>query len=266
MSRPVRDVASPVRDPAVRRTGLPQLPAVMDGVVAHRRFGEGAHGFTHAHSAWLVDLDAPHPLPRGLRWIARLRPEDHLDGGRLGGGIAGDVERFLEARGVARRPGERLLMLAQPRTWGHVFDPLTVFWLVDTTGEPRACVLEVHNTYGSRHAYLVRLDERLRAEVDKAFYVSPFNDTTGRYAVRLTLTPEHVAVSVVLWRDGERVLSAVQSGPLVPISARDVVVASLRRPLASLKVPALIRWHGVRLWARRLPIHPRPAHSTDLVR
>ena len=245
---------------------LPRLPAVMDGVVAHRRFGEGAHGFTHRHRAWLVDLDDPHPLPRGLRWLARLRPADHLDGGRLGGGIAGDVERFLAARGIERQPGERLLMLAQPRMWGQVFNPLTVFWLLDAQGESRACVLEVHNTYGSRHAYVVRLDAHDRAEVDKAFYVSPFNDTSGSYGVRISLRPDRVAVSVVLWRDGERILSAVQSGELTPLTARSAATASLARPWANLKVPALIRWHGVRLWARRLPVQPRPPQATDLVR
>ena len=52
-----------------------------------------------------------------------------------------------------------------------------------------ACVFEVHNTYGGRHAYLLDVDDRGRAAVDKAFYVSPFNDTSGRYDVRLRLTP-----------------------------------------------------------------------------
>ena len=268
--------AEPATGPTTRRRhlsvvpdpqdALPRLPAVMDGLVAHRRFGEGAHGFTHRHRAWLVDLDDPHPLPRGLRWLARLRPADHLDGGRLGGGIAGDVERFLAARGVERQPGERLLMLAQPRMWGQVFNPLTVFWLVDVQGESRACVLEVHNTYGSRHAYLVRLDAHHRAEVDKAFYVSPFNDTEGEYAVSLRLDPERVTVTVGLDRDGARVLTATTTG--VPRAATDaaVVGTALRHLLMTWRVSALIRIHGIRLWTRRLPIQPRTPHPQEHVR
>ena len=48
-------------------------------------------------------------------------------------------------------------------------------------------VVEVHNTYGDRHAYLVRPDASGRASIDKALYVSPFNDVSGSYDL---LVPE----------------------------------------------------------------------------
>ena len=44
-------------------------------------------------------------------------------------------------------------------------------------------IVEVHNTYGGRHAYLVHPDEQGRARVDKALYVSPFHGTDGWYDV-----------------------------------------------------------------------------------
>ena len=91
-------------------------------------------------------------------------------------------------------------------------------------------MLEVHNTYGERHAYLLDLDERGRAEVDKAFYVSPFNDVSGRYDVRLRLTPDRVSISVGLDRDGERVLTATTTGTPVPATSRSVARTAARTP------------------------------------
>ena len=44
-------------------------------------------------------------------------------------------------------------------------------------------MVEVHNTYGDRHAYLVHPDEQGRARTDKAMYVSPFHGTDGSYDV-----------------------------------------------------------------------------------
>ena len=121
---------------------------------------------------------------RGCAWparlLARFDARDHLDGGRLGGGIRGDVDRFLAARGVELDPADRVLMLAHARVLGHTFDPLSVFWCLAPTAPLRAVVFEVHNTYGERHAYLLDVDDSGRAEVDKAFYVSPFNDTSGQ--------------------------------------------------------------------------------------
>ena len=46
-------------------------------------------------------------------------------------------------------------MLANARVFGHVFDPLTVFWCFGADGTLRCVVAEVHNTYGERHAYLL---------------------------------------------------------------------------------------------------------------
>ena len=80
-------------------------------------------------------------------------------------------------------------MLAHARILGHTFDPLTVFWCLTPSGEVRAVVFEVHNTYGERHAYLLDLDERGSTTVDKRFYVSPFNDVSGSYAISLAHEP-----------------------------------------------------------------------------
>ena len=79
-------------------------------------------------------------------------------------------------------------MLASARVLGHVFDPLSVFWCYGSDGVLACVVAEVHNTYGERHAYLLRPDEAGTAVTDKGFYVSPFFDVTGSYELRFTLT------------------------------------------------------------------------------
>ncbi|MDJ0429145.1 DUF1365 family protein, partial [Rhodococcus fascians] len=65
--------------------------------------------------------------------------------------------------------------LLNARVLGYVFNPLSVYWCHDVDGSLRCVIAEVHNTYGQRHSYLIRPDGSDRAEVDKQFYVSPFN-------------------------------------------------------------------------------------------
>lgn len=244
----------------------PTLPALVVGRVTHTRRTPRRHRLDHAHRQWLVDLDHLPVLPRPVRWLARFDAADHLDGGRLGGGIRGDLTRWLDARGVVLDPTDRVLMLAHAREFGHVFDPLTVFWVLDRGGELRAVVLEVHNTYGERHAYLMPPDDHGRARVDKEFYVSPFNDTRGSYAVDVRLSPQKVAVSVGLDRDGERVMTATAVGAPEPATLRSVLRVAARHALMTRRVWLLIRWHGIRLWLAGLPIRPRPTHSPEAVR
>lgn len=243
-------------------TAVPAVPSLVIGTVSHARRTPMQRSFEHAHYQWLVDVDH---LPR-VPFLARFDARDHLDGGRRGGGIRGDLTRFLRGRGIDLEPDDRVLMLAHARSFGHVFDPLTVFWCLRPDGTERAVVFEVHNTYGERHAYLLDTDERGRGSVDKAFYVSPFNDTAGRYEVGLRLEADLVRVSVALDRDHRRVFTAVTTGTPEPATTRAVLRTFRRHLFMTHRVSALIRWHGIKLWLAKLPVQPRPPHSQEAVR
>jgi DUF1365 family protein len=245
----------------VVRLRPPATPALVVGSVVHTRHRPVRHRLAHRHYQWLVDLDELPRLPRGLSWLARFDATDHLERGRAGGGIRADLERFLALRGVLLRDGDRVLMLAHARVLRHVFDPLTVYWCLSPDGELRALVFEVHNTYGGRHAYLLRPDDTGWAEVDKAFHVSPFNDVSGRYRTYVRLDPVAVRVAVALDRRGERVLTAVVSGRLLTATTGAVLRVALRHAFMPHRVSALIRLHGVALWMRRLPVQPRPRRA-----
>jgi DUF1365 family protein len=137
---------------------------------------------------------------------------------------------------------------------------LSVHWCLTASGRPRFAVLEIHNTYGQRHAHLVHLDQRDRAEVAKEFYVSPFFAVSGRYRVRLQLGPHRVLVSIVLDDDqGRPLFAAAFRGTPRPATWSTRLAVALRTPLVAHQTSARIRWHGIRLWAR-LPVQPRPAH------
>ncbi|ANS79135.1 Hypothetical protein SGUI_1739 [Serinicoccus hydrothermalis] len=258
MSRPDPDTTGAALEP-------PPVPSLVVGTVAHTRHRPVRHSFRYRAYQWLVDIDDLPQHPRPLRWFSSFDAADHLDEGRLGDGIRGDLERFLAHRGVVLQPSDRVLMLANARVLGYVFDPLTVFWCLDASDRLRAVVFEVHNTYGERHAYLLDVDGTGRGSMDKEFYVSPFNDTRGRYAVSLRLTPGRVSVGVGLDRDGGRVLTAVTDGVPEPATARALRRVSLRHALMPQLVTLLVRLHGIRLW-RKLPIQDRPTHPKEAVR
>lgn len=241
----------------------PQVPALVVGHVSHAREIPVRHAFRHRSYQWLVDVDELPRLPLWLRPLAGFRAEDHLDAGASGGGIRGDLEKTLADHGVLVAPTDRVLMLANARVLGHVFDPLTVFWVQQEDGDLRAVVFEVHNTYGGRHAYLLDVDEQGRARTDKTFYVSPFNDVAGSYEIRLRLDPRRVSVTVGYDRDGARVLTATTSGRPERATSRALLRLSLTHLLMPQRVSALIRFHGIRLWLRRLPVIPRLAPQKE---
>ena len=87
-------------------------------------------------------------------------------------------------------------MAANARALGYCFNPISVFWCLDADGALAATVVEVHNTYGDRHAYLVHPDAQGRATTDKKMYVSPFHGTDGRYELAVPRRDDRLAVTL----------------------------------------------------------------------
>jgi hypothetical protein len=126
------------------------------------------------------------------------------------------------------------------------------------------CVIaEVHNTYGERHCYVLETDAAGRAKVPKAFYVSPFNDVDGQYRMKVPAPEERLSVSIVLEREGHRPFVATMDGDRRPATIGNILAAAVAVPAAPLLVSALIRFQGVKLWARRLPVVKRPHHPSQ---
>ena len=251
--------------PTVRETGqapelapLPALPALVVGQVTHRRPGPVGHAFRHRVYLWLIDLDSVPRQPWHLSAFARFSSADHLGDPRLP--IKGNIENYLALGGIQLGDRGRVLMLAGARVLGHVFDPLSVFWCYDRDGVLACVVAEVHNTYGERHAYLLRPDKAGVAVTGKDFHVSPFFDVSGTYELRFTLRPDLVATSVTLRREGAIAFSAAFRGRPEPATALALGQLLIRQPLMTQRISALIRVHAIWLWLRGLPVRARPHH------
>ncbi len=229
-------------------------PALYNTAIAHTRRRPWHHGFRYRHPMWLVDLaNMPHGLLLGR--LLRFEARDHLgDPART---IRDNVVDWAASQGVDVS-GDRIVMLANPRMHGYVFNPITVFWCLTDEGL-RCVVTEVHNTYGGRHCYLLTPDAAGRASVDKALYVSPFNPVDGSYDMRFTLPAELVHVGIILRRNGQVAFNATLNGYRSPVTTTTTLRTLVRYPLGALRVTALIRYQGVRLFLRGLPVVRRPA-------
>jgi predicted NAD/FAD-binding protein/DUF1365 family protein len=223
-------------------------PAIYETTIRHTRRTPWERSFTHRSHLWLVDLD---DLPdHGV--LGRFESRDHV--GDPARPIRENVERLLADHGIA--VGGRILMAANARSFGYCFNPITVFWCFDPRGGLAATVVEVHNTYGDRHAYVVRPDAQGRATIPKAMYVSPFHGTDGVYDLAVPVPGDRLDVVVTLrTEDGARFTAS--------LSGRRAEVSAWRAAPAALRGSALIRAHGVVLWARRLPIHRRPTRLEE---
>ncbi|GAA2153174.1 DUF1365 domain-containing protein [Kitasatospora kazusensis] len=225
--------------------------------IGHVRTAPLRHAFRHRTHLWLVDLDRLPRLPAPLRPLARFQARDHPgDPART---LRQNLDAYLAGQGVDLGGGQ-VLMLAQARSFGHVFNPLTLYWCHAPDGSPVCTVAEVHSTYGEHHRYLLPPGT---CEVPKEFYVSPFFPVDGSYRMSLDEPGRTLALTVELTREGGRVFTATVRGTGTPAGPAALLRAVLRHPFATAAVSLHIRVQGVRLLLRGLPVQPRPRNLQE---
>jgi hypothetical protein len=237
----------------------------IDGQTFHGRKGNVRNAFRYSIDYVVVDAEAearaPSLFSRNARNVTALNDRDH--GGAPGQGRgAAWVRDVLSQHQLPQ--ADRILLLAQPRFWGHVFNPVS-FWLCYTGDALTVVVAEVTNTFGERHSYLchhpdmrpIGPSDRLRAT--KIFYVSPFQPVEGGYEFRFDIRDDRIGI----WIDYTQAkggLIATLTGRRAPLTNGRILRAALRRPFGSRRVLGLIHWQALKLWwkSARYRVRPTP--------
>ena len=228
----------------------------------HGRKGPVRNAFRYTVDYILLDPEkskGPRLFSRNRGNLMSLQDKDH--GGAPGQGLGAEWARqVLVAHAL---PTDRLLLLAQPRLLGHVFNPVS-FWLAyDHLGHLRAVIAEVSNTYGDRHSYLCHREDRApitredTISAQKIFHVSPFQPVEGTYAFRFDIRPDRIGI----WIDYTSATGGLFTnliGPRAPLTNRGILASALRRPFGSRRVLALIHWQALKLALKRVKFNSRP--------
>jgi DUF1365 family protein len=150
---------------------------------------------------------------------------------------------------------------------GFTFKPVSFWYCHRADGTLRATVVEVNNTFGERHCYL--LDQPhygVEQRAKKVFHVSPFCPVEGGYRFRFMLTPDRQrTVARIDYDDANGPLIETSvSGALEPLNARSVRRALWTYPAMTLGVVARIHWQAARLWVKKTPFFRKPVPPAAL--
>lgn len=233
------------------------------GHTFHGRKGTVENAFRYSVDFVLLDADAPVNGPRlfsrNKRNLATLLDRDHGGIPKQGRGPEWAREVFATHKITFDGP---LMLLAQPRLLGHVFNPVS-FWLAYDGDDLRAVIAEVSNTFGDRHSYLCAHDDGRpiapgdRIDAQKLFHVSPFQPVGGNYRFRFDIGADRIGIWIDYAHDRGG-LTATLCGARVPLTNGGILRSALRRPFGARRVLALIHWQALKLWWKGARYRTRP--------
>ena len=232
--------------------------ALYTGTLIHSRRTPARNTFRYPISFFVLDLDELPALERRLALfsvnranLVTLRNEDHFDGSRS---VKEAAVRFCAERGVEV---ERVLMLAQLRVLGYVFNPVSFHWCYGPDGRLACMIAELNNTFGERLPELLH-GPSLEYSHDKRLHVSPFFGLDQQYEYAFSEPEDEVWARVHVRENGHVPLSAVLHGHRQELTSATLARGLVRYPLMPVQVTALIHWQALRLWLKKVPFHRKP--------
>ena len=244
------------------------------GAVRHARLRPTAHRFEVATYFLLLPLRSlrtqPDPaLARNRFGLLAFHDRDHGDGRN---DCLAWLDEQLAREGVQGADGEVWLQ-TYPRVLGYAFKPVSFWYCQRVDGSLAAVVVEVNNTFGERHCYLLcgpDLAWGREQRAAKVFHVSPFCAVDGEYRFRFMTTAGNSTPSRIVARidyDDEQgaLINTSVSGCLQALDAQAVRKAMLSYGAMTLAVIGRIHWQAVKLFFKRVPFFSKPSPPKVLV-
>ncbi|WP_050929221.1 DUF1365 domain-containing protein [Aestuariivita boseongensis] len=237
----------------------------IQGQTYHGRKGAVTNAFRYSIDYVMLnaeaDLATPRLFKRNGRGLCALFDSDH--GGAPGDGKGAAWVRDVLSQYQLPSPA-RIMLLAQPRFWNHVFNPVSFWVCYNDHDEITTVIAEVTNTFGERHSYLVHHPDNRpiqptdRLKASKIFFVSPFQKIEGGYEFRFDISDDRIGIWIDYSGEGKDGLIATLTGKRRGLTNRSILSSVLRRPLGSRRVLALIHWQALKLWWKGAKYRVRP--------
>ncbi len=258
-------------DTAIARSGLYTCR------VMHHRLIPKRHQFDYPVFYLDLDLDELDTFDQRLSWFSRNRFNlfSFYDGDYLGGDhddTRAALFVYLEKQGTDVSTIKSVRLISFPRVLGYIFNPVAFYFCFDAESNAVCAVVQVTNTYHEQKLYYLNeqvAQDRFRRVTPKHFYVSPFSDLEMCFDFQIPVPGKRLDIHINDVAGDDIYLVSHLSGQREELTDAALLRCAFTYPLLTLRVIWLIHWHALRLWLKRLPVHPKAASphlQTDVLR
>lgn len=245
---------------------MEKLNWVYEGKIGHSRSYEKKHSFHYP--AFFLKLDVDRLASVNQRFfkfnrlgIFSIKSEDYLRGQH--GDLSVLVRDFLKEQNLSFAPC-RVELQTNPRILGYVFNPVSFWYLYDSADHIGGVLVEVNNTFGERHFYLLdflangtKLEDVHEAK--KVFHVSPFFNLDGYYKFKFEMNEMQLRADIDYYSSEHQLKIATWiSGRSSELNDKKILKLLGKYGWMSLMVIVRIHWQALHLWIKKITFFKKP--------
>lgn len=232
----------------------------------HDRHQPKRYKFTHDIFMFYIDLDEIDILPTMFGLIGHcssrvydFREEDHIHTKQQS--LKEHIRAYAASKGVTQAI-DKVFLLTNLRIVGYVFNPVSFYYCYDAQGNSVCVVVEIGNTFSELKYFFLspstKKDKSFLAQEIKYYYISPFTDMDNTLDFNVQEPGDDVHIEIDVLKNGAKFFYSGMRGKKIPLTTGNLCWMTLRFPLMTLKVIALIHWHAMLLYlGLRLGFHAK---------
>jgi uncharacterized protein len=240
--------------------------------IFHKRIKPVERQFSYSVFMMSLDLDEldqlvkKHWLFSRNHWnIYSIHDSDYFEKG-TNQTIKQNLLDYLATQNFDITNVSRCILQTFPRIFGYQFNPVSFFYIEDSSGTVIATVAEVGNTFLEKKMFLVgQKDKRgwFKLKTPKNFYVSPFSKVNDSFDFQIGPKNKKWAININDEDADGIVLVSTIRGNQKEFTSLRLSWYIIRYPLLTLRVIILIHWHALLMWIRKFPISNKSGTAAD---
>lgn len=229
--------------------------------IMHHRLAPKEHRFSYNFFSFYLDLDEIDEIARKILLVSRNKiniysfyDNDYLI--KKQHSIKESILSYLKDQGI-NLDGGRIMLLTYLRTVGYIFNPVSLYYCFDKDNKPICVIPAIGNTFGELKLFFIGtanlVGNRFKDQQEKFYYISPFTQLDDTLDFRLTVPDDRLNICIDTSKNEEKIILTSMIGEKKELTNGNLLWMTIKFPFITLKVIALIHWHALMLWFKKVP-------------
>jgi DUF1365 family protein len=162
----------------------------------------------------------------------------------------------------------KILLYCTPSFIGYVFNPISIYLCINENGSIKYICYEVKNTHHEQHCYFIKINnknKKIKTELDKKFYVSPFLQMNLKYKFFLIKKINKFKLNINVYNKKKIILKTGLKSIGTVLNNTSLLLNLIKNLFYAQNVIILIHYQAIKIFKKQRSFFFKPNKYKDTI-